>query len=168
MATIQESVKWQLLSKALLGSTIQGWPLSKSLFSDNYCQKLFLGALSKGQLGVFKLISIRGTLSKHLYRYLPGRGVGVPGGGSPLAFRTTGILMYVHFLFCQTVEKVIPQMLPRHGGGFVLCLQYTPERIVPLRLRTLATSKTRLCDPASRCTYQYQGPLTVGLLREPV
>ena len=84
VATIQESVKWQLLSKALLGSTIQGWPLSKSQLSDNYCQKLFLGALSKGQLGVFKLISIRGTLSKHLYRYLPGRGVGVPGGGSPL------------------------------------------------------------------------------------
>ena len=103
-----------------------------------------------------------------LHRYLPGRGVGVPGGGSPLAFRTTGILMYVHFLFCQTFEKVIPQMLPLHGGGFLLCLQYTPERIVPLRLRTLATSKTRLCDPASRCTYQYQGPLTVGLLREPV
>ena len=47
VATIQESVKWQLLSKALLGTTIQGW-LSKSQLSGNYCQKPFLGALSKG------------------------------------------------------------------------------------------------------------------------
>ena len=83
VATIQESVKWQLLSKALLGSTIQGWPLSKSQLSDNYCQKPFLGALSKGQLGVFKLISIRGTLSKHSHRYLPGRGVGGARGWLP-------------------------------------------------------------------------------------
>ena len=45
---IQESVNWQLLSKAFLGSTIQGWPLSKSQLIGNYCQKPFLGPLSKG------------------------------------------------------------------------------------------------------------------------
>ena len=38
VATIQEPVKWQLLSKALLGSTIEGRPLSKSQLNGNYCQ----------------------------------------------------------------------------------------------------------------------------------
>ena len=69
VATIQESVKWQLLSKALLGTTIQGWPLSRSQLSGNCCQKPFLGALSKGELEAFRPISTRGILSKHLYRY---------------------------------------------------------------------------------------------------
>ena len=39
VAIIQESVEWQLLSKAFRGSTIQGWPLSKSQLNGNYCQK---------------------------------------------------------------------------------------------------------------------------------
>ena len=61
------------------GSTIQGWPLSKCgsgvhyprvATSGNCCQKPFLGALSKGELALFKLISIRSILSKHLYRIL--------------------------------------------------------------------------------------------------
>ena len=48
-STIQLSGNYcQLLSKALLGSTIEGWPLSKSQLSGNYCQKPFLGPLSKG------------------------------------------------------------------------------------------------------------------------
>ena len=43
----RESLKWQLLQKALVESTIQGWPLSKSQLSGNYCQKPLLGAVSK-------------------------------------------------------------------------------------------------------------------------